>query len=126
MNVAASVLAPVKVTGVPVSWVHWNVAMSPEEPTLFNSTGWPGMAVVGFAEAAAATTTESKSKPTSRTGSVSEPPAEDLITTFNGGEASGVANVPSLPTTPPGMAVRVTPAATLLRAPTVSLPVSRS
>ena len=84
------------------------------------------MAVVGFAEAAAATTTEAKSAPTSRTGSVSEPPAEDLTMTFSGGEANGVVKVPSVPITPPGTAVRVTPAATLLRALTVSLPVARS
>ena len=54
------------------------------------------MALVGLALAAAVTATDSKSAPMSRTGSVSEPPAEDLTTMFNGGEASGTVKVPSL------------------------------
>ena len=67
-----------------------------------------------------------RSAPTSRTGSVVEPPAVDLTTTFNGGEGSTTDSVPSASRSPPGTAVSVTPVATLLRAATVNVLVPRS
>ena len=81
---------------------------------------------MGLALAAAVTPADWRSAPTSRTGSVVEPPAVDLTTTFNGGEGSTADSVPSASKSPPGTAVRVTPVATLLRAATVNVLVARS
>ena len=69
--------------------------MSPDEPVLSRATVWPGIAVAGLAAPTAVTTTDWKSAPMSRTGSLSEPPASDLTTMFNGGVSIGIwFNVP--------------------------------
>ncbi len=125
-NLATAVFGFFTSTVVPPVCTHLYVAMSPDVPALSNVTVWSGIAVLGLALEAAVTPADWRSAPTSRTGSVAEPPAEDLTTTFNGGEGTTTDNVPSASNAPPGTAVRVTPEATLLCALTVRVFVPRS